>query len=543
MKIFFNGWFSGFFEKTNPGLHVTFFLDLFEKVYFEPCEVGTLPESDVLCEFDMLINTTTSLNKKNWKHSFLFSGESSLKCNKELYTCVLWGERNHKNVVNLPLFVAYTYTNGFLPEMENKKGDKKSSSVPPNDVCVIISNPGGEMRNAFLDELEKNTNVCYAGRFRNNVGGNFLPYDYNTKEFLNFVGQFKFIVSMENSKEDTYITEKIVHGMLAHTIPIYWGSDKVHDYFNPSRFVCLKEDDIHSTVQQIMSIKDDNKKWLEMVNSPVFVNNRLERTIDAISRDVRCVLRSSGCWSNIERVFCVCNPEFEPDRYEMLKKLFMSQHIHSDNVHYLSSTYKHTITEYIYNENIKDQLVLRLRKNPMKKGELSLFLNYKEVLEYIVRNYKDGNFLVFESDVMLSKDISRFTDFMNKIKDKDWGLIHLGLYDNRMWGDPNFKSPTGYGARQFYQNECIEDITTRTDEYRLSRKYYTRCCDSFLWRYNSVQLFLKYMNNEETNFGIPFDYYLCNFLEHNNECKHYWSENEFFKQGSNLGLIQTNLQN
>ena len=542
MRIYFSGWFSGFFEKTNPGLHVTFFLDLFEKVYSEHCHSASFEESDILCEFDMLINTTTALTKKKWKHSFLFSGESSLKCKKELYTCVLWGERNHKNVVNLPLFVAYAYTNGFLPALENKKV-VEIESVPKNDVCVIISNPAGKTRNAFLNELEKNMNVCYAGRYRNNIGGKSMPYDYNTKEFLNFIGQFKFIVSMENSKEDTYITEKIVHGMLAHTIPIYWGSDKVHDYFNPSRFICLEEDDIQSTVREIMSIRDDHTKWLQMVNSPVFANNRLERTIEAVSRDIRCVLRSSGCWSNIERVFCVCNPEFEPDRYEMLKKLFMSQNIHSDNVHYLSSTYKHTITEYIYNENIKDQLVLRLRKNPMKKGELSLFLNYIEVLEYIVRNYKDGNFLVFESDVMLSKDISRFTDFMNKIKDKDWGLIHLGLYDNRMWGDPNFKSPTGYGARQFYQNECIEDITTRTDEYRLSRKYYTRCCDSFLWRYNSIQLFLKYMKNEDTNFGIPFDYYLCNFLEHNNECKHYWSENEFFKQGSNLGLIQTTLQN
>jgi len=321
MKIYFSGWFSGFFEKTNPGLHVEFFLDLFEKVYVEPCEVGTFQESEILCEFDMLINTTTALQKKHWKHSLLFSGESSLKCKKELYTCVLWGERNHKNVVNLPLFVAYTYTNGFLPQLENKN-NKRVTIIPQNDVCVIISNPGGQMRNAFLNELEKNMNVCYAGRYRNNIGG--LKYDYNTKEFLDFVRQFKFIVSMENSKEDTYITEKIVHGMLAHTVPIYWGSDRVHDYFNAGRFVRLQEDDIQSTVQKIMDISNDDAQWLEMVNAPVFANNKLERTIDAIARDIRCILKG-GCWSHIERVFCVCNPEFEPDRYEMIP--FISSYI------------------------------------------------------------------------------------------------------------------------------------------------------------------------------------------------------------------------
>ena len=35
MKICFNGWFSGFDDKTNPGLHIDFFLNLFEKKYME----------------------------------------------------------------------------------------------------------------------------------------------------------------------------------------------------------------------------------------------------------------------------------------------------------------------------------------------------------------------------------------------------------------------------------------------------------------------------------------------------------------------------
>lgn len=541
MKIFFNGWFSGFFEKTNPGLHVTFFLELFEKVYAEKCELGTFAESDILCEFDMLINTTTVLTQKQWRHSFLFSGESSLQCKKELYTCVLWGERNHKNVVNLPLFVAYSYTNQFLPALENKEGNKNRTSVPLNDVCVIISNPGGQMRNAFLNELEKNMNVCYAGRYRNNIGKT-IQSDYNTREFLDFVGQFKFIVSMENSKKDTYITEKIVHGMLAHTIPIYWGSDRVNDYFNPYRFVCLENDDIQSTVKKIMNIKNDEKQWLKMVNLPIFTNNKFERTLDTIARDIRCVLKD-GCWSHIERVFCVCNPQFEPDRYEMLQKLFASQNIESDYVHYISSTYKHTITDELYNANINEQLVLQLRRNPMKKGELSLFLNYKEVLEYVVKNFKDGNFLIFESDVMLSNDVMKFNGFMDEIKEKDWGIIHIGSYSEQIWReDPNINGQTGYKNRHFYQKRCIEDITDKSDNYRLSRKYHTRCTDSFVWRYNSIHSFLNHMKLEK-NYGVPFDYYLCNFLEHHNEIKHYWSENEFFKQGSNLGFMPTTLQN
>ena len=51
------------------------------------------------------------------------------------------------------------------------------------------------------------------------------------------------------------------------------------------------------------------------------------------------------------------------------------------------------------------------------------------------------------------------------------------------------------------------------------------------------------MNNIETNYGSPWDYYLINIFENDINFKHYWSVNEFFKQGSNLGLIQSTIQN
>jgi hypothetical protein len=36
---------------------------------------------------------------------------------------------------------------------------------------------------------------------------------------------------------------------------------------------------------------------------------------------------------------------------------------------------------------------------------------------------------------------------------------------------------------------------------------------------------------------------MCNFFEKNINFKHYWSVNEFFKQGSNLGLMPSTLRN
>jgi len=538
MKIYFNGWFGGFEDKTNPGLHVDFFLKLFEGVYNVECEIGNFESSEILCEFDMLIGCQSLIKRKQWKHTYLFSGESTLKCNKQDYTCVLWGERNHKNVVNIPLFIPYIYTNNFLKTLETKKEIK---NVPKRDVCVIISNPGGIKRNEFLNKLEETFTVTYAGRYKNNVGGALKP-NYNTKEYHDYVNQFKFIISMENSKEDTYITEKLINGLLSNIIPVYWGSDKVYDYINKGRF--LKLDDNDETIKKMKHLQDNPSEWLKMVNNNTYPNdeNKLERTVENIATDIKCVL-SDKCWNHISHICCVNNPNFEPERYKMLKDLFKGQNIDECFIKYISSTYKHTITDDIYNSNIKEQLVKYLRPNPMKKGELSLFLNYKENLEYIVKNYKEGNFLIFESDILLGKDIELFNEFLDEIKDKEWDLIHIGMYDNRIWETCNFNSPTGYKCRKYYNNnKYIEDITNNKDKYRLSRKFYTRCCDSFIWKYGAIVKYLQWMNNIETNYGIPMDYYMCNYFENNKNFKHYWSLDEFFKQGSNIGVIPTTLQ-
>ena len=541
MKIYFNGWFSGFEDKTNPGLHIDFFLDLFEKVYGETCEKGSMIESSVLCEFDMLIGSGAVVNQKQWKHTYLFSGESTLKCNKRDYTCVLWGERNHKNVVNVPLFIPYIYTNNFVKRLETKTA---ITTIPKHDVCVIISNPKGNERTDFLNQLEQHFNVCYAGGYKNNIGGTLMP-QYNSNEYHCFVNQFKFIISMENSREDTYITEKLINGLLSNIIPVYWGSNKVHDYINKDRFLNLENvNDSNDIIIRMKQLCENPTEWLKMVNNNIFPNNenKLERTIESIASDIKCAL-STNCWNHISHICCVSNPEFEPERCKMLNDLFKGQNIDECFIKYISPTYKHTITKEIYDANIKEQLVQTLRRNPMINGELSLFLNYKANLEYIVKNYKEGIFLVFESDVMLGCDISVFNEFLVNVKDKKWDLIHIGIKSDNTWKNTFLESPTGYTERKINNEIYIEDITTNIDKYRLSRKFRTRCTDSFLWKYDAIVKYLYWLNNDETNFGVPMDYYMCNFFEKNIDFKHYWSNEEFFKQGSNLGLIPTTLQN
>jgi len=553
MKIFFNGWFSGFLDKTNPGVTVDFFVNLFKLVYKENCEIGSINESDILCEFDMLIDCGGSLIKhKKWKQTYLFNGESTMRQNPNNYDIVLWGERNYNNVINVPLFVPYLYTNNFLDKLRE---NKKITSVPTNDICVIISNPGGHIRNSFLNKLEETFKVTYAGSYKNNIGGN-IPYPYNSNEFRETISKYKFIISMENSRNDTYITEKIIHGLLANTIPVYWGSKRVFDYFNPKRFLCLENENmIDDVIGRMKEISQNTNKWLEMVNQSNFVNGKLERTIELIANDIRCLI-NKGCWNNISQIYCINNPIFEPDRHDLLKTMFKGLNINDDYIKYISPTYKTTITKEVYDKYTSNQLVRHLRITNLSYGELSLFLNYRAVLEDIEKNYKDGLFLILESDVMINSDINKFNSFLDFFSNKEFDLIHLGLFDSgvfnvsltddfitgyRLKNERLNDDVLDYAKKFTKQTKYIEDITNQNDEFRVIRKFYTRCTDSFLWKYSGIVKFLNFMRQLE-DYSCPFDYYMCNFFEKNLNFKHYWSVNEFFKQGSNLQLLPSTLR-
>ena len=537
------------------------FLDLFEKVYNEKCYVENIEESDILCEFCMLINTTTKLNSKKWKHTFMFSGESDLrKCEqlKDHYDCVLCMERNNKNIINLPLHIPYIYTNNFLNLLENKKERK---DFPDNDVLVIISNPNGKVRNNFLNKLEKKMKVTYAGRYKNNIN-TLLPWDYNNINFIEYVSKFKFIVSMENTKYETGITEKIVHGMLADTIPIYWGSPRVNEYFNKNRFLNLINGDdkeINDIINKIIELSKNKEKWLETVNNNIFPKDgKIWRTIDSVSLDIKCLLNKNP-FNVIDRIHVICNEKYEPVRYSNLTEMFKNLKVNNDYIRYICPTYKHTITNEIYEYHCKKQLVLRMRPSgpKLKKSELSITLNFKENYENIVKNFKDGIFLIFESDILTSKDINKLTDFIDEIKDKEWDSIHIGMFQDNIYDIPTTNWISGY--RNYGENypielinyinnnrdkdkKYIEDNKLNNDKYRLIRKFHPRCLDSMIWKYDGIVKYLNFMNKMEKDFSCPADYLFIHFLENNINFKHYWSVDEFFKQGSNIGLIKSTIQ-
>ena len=529
MKVFVHGFWSGFIEETNA-VNASFFIDLLKGVYNTDIELGNFEESCILLE--TIFSDKTYLFDKEWKHTFLYSGESRLNKWHSHYSCVLYGERNHSNIINVPLFIPNLYCS------KNLLQDPVKYTSKPKNICSIISNPGGKDRNYLIDRIEEFIHIDHAGCYKNNIG--MVSAYYNSQEFIEFVAGYKFIISMENSREDTYITEKILHGFRAGCIPIYWGSENITDYFNEDRFINMNSNqDIGKNIEKIKLLIEDEKEYQEMCSKPVFKDSKLELTIENISSNIRNLLFPDA-FPDISKIYFICSPEFEPVRYERLNKMLKNLSMSQDKAKFICPTYKQTITEDLLTEYTSNDRVLRLRSLRMKKAELSLFLNYKAVLEDIRKNFKDGIFFIFESDVLPLDNVSEINSLLQslKIHKTDWDIVHCGgiSSDDELFG--NTYTPWLQCHRDYPIYEpCIRDFLPT----QLVRKFHTRCTDSFIWNYSGIVKFIDYMN-KNTDYSVPFDYYMINKFEQDKTLRHYWSIISYFIQGSNCGVDVSNIQ-
>ena len=301
MKIFINGFWTGFIENLDPQ-KFTFFKLLLTKVFNEQVEVGyNMNDCDVLLE--SVFSEKTFLESKKWKYTIFFNGESTERTinvilknkmnrlkNITKYDCILSGRftnASHKTI-NVPLFIPYIYSNNYLNVLQNAH-KKRITTVPTKGICAIISNGEPKLiRNIILNKLDKIFKIDYAGNYKNNVPK--VKGSYNSTEMLKFISQYKFVITMENTKQETYITEKIVNGFLSNIIPIYWGSDNVCDYFNSSRFIHIpnqNEESMTNAINQIKMLMNDDAKYLKTINSPIFKNGVLHRTIEEIGEDIK----------------------------------------------------------------------------------------------------------------------------------------------------------------------------------------------------------------------------------------------------------------
>jgi hypothetical protein len=163
-----------------------------------------------------------------------------------------------------PLWARYDVKKLTIPkDLENFKSKQKFC-------CMVVSNPNAKERIEFFHKLSQYKQVDSGGRYLNNIGGP-VP---NKPEFIK---DYKFVISFENSSYPGYATEKIVQPMLVNSIPIYWGDPTVGRDFNTKSFININDfASVEEAIEYIIELDKNEEKYLELASQPWLHNNKIE---------------------------------------------------------------------------------------------------------------------------------------------------------------------------------------------------------------------------------------------------------------------------
>jgi len=135
--------------------------------------------------------------------------------------------------------------------------------------CMVVSNSKAKERIEFFHKLSKYKKVDSAGRYLNNIG-------YAVDNKMDFIRDYKFVISFENSSYPGYTTEKLIQPMFANSIPIYWGNTMVGKDFNTKSFININDfTSYDEAIEYIIKLDNEENAFMEMAVETWFNNNRI----------------------------------------------------------------------------------------------------------------------------------------------------------------------------------------------------------------------------------------------------------------------------
>lgn len=165
--------------------------------------------------------------------------------------------------LRLPLYLLYD--KAIAEAAQRKHTYPEEYYLQKQGFCnCVISNPyAAQEREQIIEELGRYRTVDCGGRYRNNVGG-------PVKDKMEFAKKYRFTIAFENSTMSGYTTEKIFEAFAADTIPIYWGSPRIAEEFNPDAFInCHDFPDLKSVAAHVKEINEDQELYLKIITSPM----------------------------------------------------------------------------------------------------------------------------------------------------------------------------------------------------------------------------------------------------------------------------------
>jgi alpha(1,3/1,4) fucosyltransferase len=153
--------------------------------------------------------------------------------------------------------------------------------------AFIVTNPYNTIRNDAFNWLSEYKHVDSAGRLFNNVGDkiftNIRGGGGGELAKMEFLKDYKFCITYENSRGNGYITEKLMAAKAAGCVPIYWGAPNPYEDFAEGSFINANSITTKDELIRLVKEVDENQeKWLSMASKPAIdVEKERKRLADA----------------------------------------------------------------------------------------------------------------------------------------------------------------------------------------------------------------------------------------------------------------------
>lgn len=136
-------------------------------------------------------------------------------------------------------------------------------------------------RSIFFEKLNAYKRVESPGTYLNNMpDGRTVNWKDDSK--ANFQRRSKFTICFESTSHYGFITEKITDAFFSDTIPIYFGSPNITEFFNPDAFINVSDyESLDAVVEKIRELDQDDEKYLAMLRQPILADPDLPRRMDA----------------------------------------------------------------------------------------------------------------------------------------------------------------------------------------------------------------------------------------------------------------------
>jgi hypothetical protein len=170
---------------------------------------------------------------------------------------------NHPNYFRLPGYFVW-----FLKSHVSKKTFFSKNKTPKKKFCNFIYSNDVKIRNDFFKKLNNYKKIDSYGKSMNNLLFPKSKKD-NYEQKLDILKNYKFTIAFENSSDEGYTTEKIIHPMLTGSIPIYWGNPRIGEDFNVKSFInCHDYNNFDEVIERIKEIDNDDKLYEEILKEP-----------------------------------------------------------------------------------------------------------------------------------------------------------------------------------------------------------------------------------------------------------------------------------